>query len=221
MDTTRNPVSRQRRRAGAAAAVVVLIVLAVAVWQTWDYWRPEDSTAVARGPGGDAGPPPPPPGGFGGPPSAQDARRRFHEQIKSSLGAGDEEWAKLRPGIEKVTQLQDQLRPPTGVGPGMGPPGMGVGPGMGMGPGAGRGPGSQPAGEPGAPGGSGFAKKSEMLRAAVADKETSPAALAANLAAAREERKQVQAELKAAQEDLRKLLTPKQEAVLTVQGVLD
>jgi hypothetical protein len=187
---------------------VVLITLAVVVWQTWEYWRPADPVAVAPGFDAAAGPPPPPPVGFGGPPNAEDMRRRFQDQIKSSLAASDEEWAKLRPGIEKVTQLQDQLRPPMGMGPGMGP-------------GMGRGPAPQPAGEPDAPGGSEFAEKSKKLRAAVADKQTSPDALAANLAAAREARKQAQAELKAAQEDLRKLLTPKQEAVLALRGVLD
>ena len=161
MDTTQNAVSPQRRRIGAVAAVVVLIILAVVVWQTWDYWRPDDSVAV--GPGPEGGPPPPPPGGFSGPPNPEEMRRRFQDRIKTSLAASDEEWAKLRPAIEKVTHLQDQINPPMGMGP------------------MGRGPGPQAAG---ASGGSELAEKSEKLRAAVNDKETSPDSLAASLAAA-------------------------------------
>jgi hypothetical protein len=155
------------------------------------------------------GPPPPPPGGFRGPPGAEGMRRRFQDQIKTSLAVSDEEWAKRQPRIEKVTQFQDQLRPQMGMGPGMG---------AGMGPGTGRGPGPQLAGAPVA---SEFAEKSELLRASLDDEQTSDAALAANVAAAREARKKLQAELKAAQEDLRKQLTPKQEATLALLGVLD
>ena len=207
MDTSGNQVSPRRRRIGAIAAVFVLITLGVIVWQTWEYWAPGERMAVDPGPGDRGGPPPPPPGGFRGPPSAEGMRRRFQDQIKTSLAASDEEWAKLRPGIEKVTQFQDQLRPQ-----------MGMGPGMGAGPGTGRGPGPRPADATVA---SEFAEKSELLRASVDDEQTSDAALAANVAAAREARKKLQAELKAAQEDLRRQLTPKQEATLALLGVLD
>jgi hypothetical protein len=197
-------VGAGRRRNAAIAAVVVLATLAVVVWQTWEYWMPPDEAMTQIPPANDsAGRPGAPPGGFGGPPGGgmpgpDEMRRRFSDQVKSALAASDAEWETLRPKVERVTQIQDQLRPRPGFGPG------------------------GPAPQPGSPSDAAdFSEKTEMLRAAVDDEKTTPDALAANLSAARESKKKLEAELKSAREDLRKQLTPRQEAALAVLGVLD
>jgi hypothetical protein len=199
-------ISPARRRAGAIAAVVVAAALGMILWQTWGWWReygPHPGTPVV---GGDVGP-----GSFGRPgggfPSPTEMRRRFQDQIKATLDVTEEEWARLQPKIEAVTRLQDQLRPAGG-------PGMPVGPAM---PGAGR-----PPGPPfDASDASDFARKREMLQSAIEDEQTTPQALAANLAAARAARSRLQAELKTAQDELRNSLAPRQEAALVTLGVLD
>ena len=221
----RGAVSPARRRTGAVLAFVVLAVLGLVLWQTWDYWRPDDDAAPAfRGPGGAQ-----PRGGFaGGPPPGQadPARmsRLFHDRIRSAMVASDEEWAKIQPKVEKVTSIQDRLRP--GPGGMMAPPPFGGPPGTlsgGPSPGAGA---ADPdpiaaSGRAGGPDGDDVAEKTSMLRAAIEDEHTPPEALAANLAAARAARAKLAAELKTAQEDLRQQVTPRQEAILVTFGVLE
>lgn len=197
-NTSRPRVSPQRQRAGRIAAVVVVIVLGLTLWQTKDYWMPPEDAALdgnnGRGIGG-------PPRGMGGPPGGmpaqQDMARRFKERIKAALEPTDAEWATLEPKIDRVTKIQDELRPRGG--------------GMGRPPGAGpsRGEASE------------LTEKTEFLRAAVDDEQTTPDALAANLASAREARSKLKVELQAAQDELRKGLTPRREAALTLMGVLD
>ena len=222
--TSGSRVSSARRRAGTVLAVVVLAVLGLTLWQTWDYWRPEgddDATPFRGARGGAPGFGAMPPGGFaagqaGGGPDSQAPRRQLHERIRAALAADDEEWAKIEPKLERVTSIQDRLRPPAG---GLTPPPFG-GPAFPVG-------GPRPADPVAAPGGAGgrdsgdVAETTAMLRAAVEDEHTSPEALAANLAAARAARAKLMAELKTAQVALRQQVTPRQEAVLVTFGVLE
>jgi len=210
-------ISSRRRRIGAIAAGVVILLLGLTLWQTWDYWHPTDEMAVNVSPGGRR--PAPPPAAMGGTtgamPGQPEMRRRAQDQIKAALDVSEADWAKLQPKVEKVTRLQEQLRPRGGP---MGRPG---GPPM-----PDAQPDAQPAGQSdrrpvAADSASEFSEKTEMLRSAVDDEQTSDQALAANLAAARAARKKLEAELKTAQEELRKDLTPRQEAALAVLGVLD
>ena len=186
-------VSARRRRNGAIAAVAVFAVLGVIVWQTWEYWVPGEPPTPPlpiAGPGAMPG---------GGMPSPQEMRRRAQEEIKAALAVNEEQWAKLQPKVERVTRLQEQLRP-------RGPMGRG-------------GPPAPPSTAPSDA--ADYAEKAEMLRQAVDDEQTTPEALAANVAAARAARKKLESELKAAQDDLRKDLAPRQEADLALRGVLD
>ena len=208
-------VSAARRRAGALLAVVVLAALALVLWQTWDYWRPardDDDRSAYRGPrGGGAGTfaGGPPPGAF----DAQAMRRQLHDRIRTALAAGDEEWARIEPKLERVTSIQERLRP---VPAGMAPPPFGGQRGVP--------PVAAPAPPPNplaASGSDDLAEKSAMLRNAVEDEHTSPEALAANLAAARAARTKLVAELKSAQDNLRQQVTPRQEAILVTFGILD
>ena len=190
-------ISPGRRRAGAVAAVIVAVVLPLVVWQTWGWWESDEEamfeSAVADRRGGAPG------GPGGGTPDPQAMRRQFHERIRATLEVSDPEWASLQPKVERVTRLQEELRPRGGM---TGPPG------------------APPTGQSPADA-SEYVEKTEMLRAAVDDEQVTEQALAANLSATRAARAKLRAELKAAQEDLRKGLTPKQEASLALLGVLD
>jgi hypothetical protein len=64
-------------------------------------------------------------------------------------------------------------------------------------------------------------EKAKDLQISVENKDAAAKEVAAKLAALREERAKAKAELERAQDDLRSLLTVKQEAVLVVVGVLD
>ena len=193
---SRRKISPGRRRAGLVAALIVAVVLPLVVWQTWGWWKSDEEamfeSAVADRRGG--GPPGGPGGGMSDP---QAIRRQFHDRIKAALEVSEPEWANLQPKVERVTRIQEELRPRGGM---MGPPGAP--------------PGAQADA-------SEYTEKAELLRAAVEDEQITEQALAANLSAARAARVKLQAELKAAQDDLRKGLTPKQEASLALLGVLD
>jgi hypothetical protein len=198
---TAKQISPQRRRIGGIAAAVVVLVLGVIFWQTWEYWVPgPEPTPPLPLAGG-------PPRAFGGGmPGPEEMRRRIEDQLKSEMAVSEEEWARLWPKVERVTQLQQQLQPRNP----MGRPGRTPTPAA---PGA-----ASPATSSDA---SDYAEKADLLREAVDDEQTTPEALAANVAAARAARKKLEAELKTAQEELRKAVTPRQEAALALHGVLD
>ena len=118
---------------------------------------------------------------------------------------------------------------PDGFGPGgSGPEGFGSGRGGfgrgGRGPGGfargGPGPGGGPPGF-GGPGGSAVTRKLAELRTALADPNTASEQLKEKIDAVRDARLKAKAELAAAREDLRELLTPDQEAVLVSLDYLD
>jgi len=215
-------VSDGRKRRAGVLLVVVAVVLAITLWQTWDYWHPaDDEVADAGQRSGDASPqagrgmPAGPPQGMFNP---QEMRRRFHEQLKADMGAGDDEWATLRPKVEAVTRLQDELREGRGIFPPRPAPGpRGGSDREGAGSSA-----SQPAG-PGAPGPAAaeLAETDAMLRAAVEDPQTPEQAVTANLRASRAARAKVEKELTAARDALRQGLTLRQEAALVAAGVLE
>lgn len=136
-------------------------------------------------------------------------RERMAQRMKTTLGVNDEEWAVLAPQIEKISQLQRQTR----AG------GMGMMGGRRGGPG---GPGGQAQGGDQADRAqTPIAKASQELRTALNDEKASADTLKAKLEAYRNARKQTEKELASAQEELRSLLTPKQEAHLVMMGLLD
>ena len=169
------------------------------------------SPALAQAPG---------PGGPGGPPDFAEMRQRFLDRMKEMLGASDDEWKALQPKIEKVQQLQREASGMRGMfmmmfgpGPGGPPPG---GPG---------GPGGPPPGGPGGFGGdqppSPVVQKMQDLRAALDNKDAKPEEIKAKLQALRDARTQAKADLTKAQDDLRDLLTTRQESVLVMMGILE
>ena len=139
----------------------------------------------------------------------EEFRQRMNERLKASLKVTDDEWAAIQPLIEKVQAKQRDAMGGRFGGFGRGPGGPG-GPG---GAGGGGGGGDQPA-RPGA-------AESDALRKALESESTSSDDLKAKLNAVREQRKKSASELASAREDLRKVLTVRQEAALVAAGILE
>jgi hypothetical protein len=140
------------------------------------------------------------------------------QRMKEQLGATDDEWAVIEPRLEKVQTLARDAR-----GGGMG--GM-FGRGQFGGPGGLRG---QPGGaapqppqgaQPTAPQ-SAVSKAAEDLRTTLGDQNSTVAQVKEKLTAYRAEREKAREELSKAQEDLRSVLSVKQEAQLVLMGSLD
>lgn len=149
-------------------------------------------------------------GGPGG--NYQDFMQRMTDRLKTALKVSDEEWNVLKPLLEKVQTAQREAGAGRGLG-GRGPGGGGPG-----GPGGG-GPGG-PGGDPGAEARPGAAE-SAALRTALESDSTSPEDLKAKLEAVRAVRKKGTADLAAAREELKKVVTVRQEAVLVSMGILE
>lgn len=134
-------------------------------------------------------------GGRGGFDPAQMQERMLQAQ-KEQLKVSDEEWTVLKPLVQAVTQKQWEQR-------------MSRFRGMGR---RGRGGGD---GEDNSP------AEVKALRAALEDENTPAADIQAKLKAVRDANKAREAELEKAREQLRQVLTARQEAQLVLMGVLD
>lgn len=154
-------------------------------------------------------------GGPGGNFDPAQMRERMLARYKEQLDVtSDDEWKLISSRIEKVTEA----RMAVGFG--------GMGRGMfGRGPGGPGGPGGQ-GGGPGGPGGGGRrgfggepSAEEEALQKAI-DGKAGADELKTKLAAVRDARKAKEAALEKAQEDLRKILTARQEAVAVLNGLL-
>jgi hypothetical protein len=136
--------------------------------------------------------------------SPEEWRQRMAERMKEQLQVNDEEWGVLEPKIEKVGRAMRDAR----GGFGMGRRGGGQGGG-----GQGGSGGDQPETE--------VAKATRDLRTTLEAGNASEQDLAAKLTALREARKKAQAELEAARKELQEVLTPRQEAVMVMMGMLE
>jgi Spy/CpxP family protein refolding chaperone len=146
-----------------------------------------------------------PPGGRRGG-NFEEFRQRMNERLKTSLKATDEEWSVLQPLIEKVQAKQrEAVSGRFGGFGGRGGPGGGGDRDRGGDRGGNR----------------GGSAESQALREAIEKDGTAPEEIKAKLAAVREQRKKAQGELEAAREELRKVLTVRQEAVLVTFGILE
>ena len=138
-------------------------------------------------------------GGQGG--NFADIMARMNDRLKTSLKVTDEEWNVLKPLVEKVQTAQREA----GAGRGFG--GRGGGPGGG--------------GDNNTPDTRHGAAESNALRTALESDSTSADDIKAKLAAVREVRKKGAASLAVAREDLKKVVTVRQEAVLVSIGLLE
>ena len=124
-------------------------------------------------------------------------------QVKELLQAGDEEWMVLEPRIAAVTRLQREVtagRDPKGPRP----------------PRTDR-PSPSPNDPPTPP----VVAQSRALSAALFDPSLPASEIKARVAAVRDARAQARQNLARAQEELRELLTYRQEATLIIMGVLE
>lgn len=119
-------------------------------------------------------------------------------RIKQELNATDDEWKVIEPLVENVAEKQREARGGFGMGRAM------------------RRPGSE-AGGPGAD----MSQEVEALRTALDSEESSSEDIKSKVEAVRADRKKKESELKSAREELRKVLTLRQEARLVLMGLLD
>jgi hypothetical protein len=196
---------------------IVSIVGLLFAGQSLSQPAQQGQRAGAQGPGGamQGGPPQ---GGPGGPQFDPAQMRQMMEQrMQEMLGATAEEWKVLGPRVMKVQELSRQTG---GRGPGM----MVFGRGM-------RG-GSGGPGGPGGPGGRGpvvvmnrdlteVEKIQEELQTMLDNTSATPDQIKAELTKLRAAREKTKQELAKAQQDLRQVLTVRQEAQLILMGMLD
>ena len=132
-------------------------------------------------------------------------RQAYMDRIKEALAATDEDWKVLAPRIEKVQNLSGQLRGGR----------MGMVGGRG-----GRGDRTEGAAQP-ARELTGVEKALQNLRTTLENKDAKPDEIKNKLQALREAREKAKQELAQAQDELRKILTARQEAQLVLMGLLD
>jgi hypothetical protein len=138
----------------------------------------------------------------------EEFRQKMAERLKASLKVNDEEWGVIQPLIDKVqTKLRDSMGSRFGGG---GPPRSSSG-----GPTS-----SSGSSDPSRPERAGSAER-DALRTALENESSSPDELKAKLAAVRKVREKAVAELAEAREELRKVLTVRQEATLVSYGLLE
>ena len=157
-------------------------------------------------------------GNRGGTP--EEFRARMEERTKTSLKVTEDEWSVLKPLIEKVTTAQrSSMSSRFGGFGGRGGPGGGGDRGGDRG---GNTSGNTAAGTTATGGGDrGGSSESQALRDALEKDSTSAEDLKAKLNAIRESRKKAATELAAAREDLKKVVSVRQEAVLFSMGILE
>jgi hypothetical protein len=156
-------------------------------------------------------------GGRGGNFNPAQFQQRMMQRIQQALGASDDEFAAIQPKIQAVMDLQrDANSNPRGMF-GMGRGGRG---------GGGGGPGG------GGPGGGGFGGPSTQpaspvqaaladLRTTLDDQNASPDVIKSKLDTLRQARAKARQDLAVAQQDLKSVLTQRQEAVMVLYGYLD
>jgi hypothetical protein len=140
-------------------------------------------------------------------------RERFATMIKEQLAPTDDEWKVIQPKLDKVMEMQRDAR-----GGGMG--GMFGGRRRGGDTGGGNGGGgtdTSAADTNRSP----TQTASRDLRQLLDNKDATPEQIAAKLTALREARDKARASLQTAQKDLKEVLSPRQEAVLVMMGMLD
>jgi len=182
------------------------------------------ASASAAAPGSEQMGLPGQPGGPAGMPGGQMRPRmdpaqfqeRMLDRFKEQLKCTDEEWTAIKPLLQKVQELQRSSMMGGGRGgmrnrPG-GQPGV-------------EQPGGPQPGAPGAPGAPAAEDASNdaqsQLRKLIANDGASADDIKEKVKAVRAEREKSAATLKTAREELRKVLTARQEAVLIMMGVLD
>jgi hypothetical protein len=193
---------RRRILFGLVVCLVSTLLLGVALVQGGAGGGP------GGGPGGQMGGP----GGPGGQRFDPAQMRQMMEQrLREQLGATEEEWKVLGPRVMKVSELSRQT---SGFGRGMFFGGR-------------RGPqGSQPGGRQGPQGAqerelTAVEKITDQLQTTLENTSAQPEEIKKQLTALRAAKEKAKQELATAQQELRKIVTVRQEAQLVLMGMLD
>ena len=198
---------RQMIIIGISACVLALMIGGLSIAQP----------PAGGGPGGAGGP-----GGPGGPGGGRfdpaQMRQMMAQRMKEQLGADDEAWKVLEPRVTKVMDLNRQAQ---GGGRGMfgmmggmrGQRGGNNAGGQGT-QGNRRGPQQDPATM------TPVDKAQEQLQTTLDNQSATPEEIKKNLTALREAREKAKQELATAQQELKKILTVRQEAQLVMMGQL-
>jgi hypothetical protein len=142
------------------------------------------------------------PGGWGGPRLIpEQMRERMQAHLKEQLGVNDEEWKALKPLVDKVQTAQMQAMVGRGGMFGRNRPN----------------PGGDNANRPSSP----VANVQHELQTLLENKDATPEQVKAKLTALREAKAKAKEDLAAAQNELKAVLTQRQEAVLVGMGMLD
>ena len=157
--------------------------------------------------------------GRGGPANMEEFRKMMMDRLQERLGATPDEMQVLSPKLEKVMTAQRDAMSGMGMGMGRlfgrgGRGGGGGGGGQGRGPGCGGGGGFQMPETP-------VSKATQELDTLLENKDAPDAEVATKLTALREARAKSRADLQAAQKELQEVLTPRQEAILVVLGMVE
>jgi Spy/CpxP family protein refolding chaperone len=175
-------------------------------------------STFAQAPAGQGNPPGGNPPGQGG---RADFRQRMMDRLKESLAASDDEWKAIEP---RLTVVMDAQRATSNRGGGFGGPGGGRTRGnRGGGAPDAAAPGAAPAATP-APTDrppTAVETAAKALQTTLDNKSATPDDIKAKLTALRDAKTQAKATLTKAQDDLRELLTARQEAVLVGFGMLE
>lgn len=199
---------------GAGGCLVALAVVGLAIAQQ----GPQGQGRGERGqrPGADR----PMRGDFDPEAMQQRMQQMMEQRMQEQLGATDEEWTVIGPRLRKVMERSRQ----TGVGMG----GMRMGMGMGMRPDIGRRGARQDAlagrgargtfaqGEP-----TKVEERAEELVTALENSDATPNEIEAKLNALRSAKEEARAQLATAQQELKQVLTLRQEAQLVLMGMLN
>jgi hypothetical protein len=194
---------RKMRKKVIVVSIVVCVVAAMAGSLSW-------AQPQGRGERGQRGPGQGPGGRF----DPERMRQMMEQRMKERLGVSDQEWQVIGPRLTKVMELNRQ----TGGG------GMGIGRlFMRRGPQGQRGPGGDRP-RPGRPEGQELTpvqKAMDELDATLENESAAAEEIKAKLTALRTAREKARQELAVAQQELRKLLTLRQEAQLVMMGLLN
>jgi len=133
-------------------------------------------------------------------------RQAMLERLKETLGATDEDWKVLGPRVEKVQTLSSQLRSRRGMAAMF----------MRRGPRRDVPEGSEATREQ-----TKLEKAQQELRTTLENQEAKPKEIQEKLTALRTVREKVKQDMARAQQQLRELLTTRQEAQLVLMGLLD
>ncbi len=165
-------------------------------------------------------------GGQGGVPGGgfdpAQARQRMAERMKEMLGADDQAWKVMEPRLMKVMELNRQANAGNRGMFGMFGRGGRGGPGGPGGPGGDQGGpqadrrGRGPQGEQTA-----LEKAMAQLRTTLENQSASPEEIKTQLTTVRQAREKAKQDLAVAQQDLKKILTVRQEATLVEMGMLE